>query len=75
MDTLFHVRVCAILPSFFILVGSLSDDPGFAYSDLDREDQGEADRGTDQYYLQDSQREVDVAAEDLGYFQDLVELQ
>ena len=37
--------VRSFLPSFYILVGSLSDDPGFAYSDLDYEDQGEADVG------------------------------
>ena len=62
--------VC-VSPNFYILARSLSDDPEFAYSDLDSKDEGETDAGIDQFYYQDIQGEIDIAATDLGYFQDL----
>ena len=67
-----HFTLCTgvCVPSFYILAGSLSDDPEFAYSDLDCEDQGETDIGVDQFYYQDIQGDIDVTSTDLGYFQD-----
>ena len=54
--------------SFYILAGLLADDPEFAYSDLDCEDQGETDIGVDQFYYQNIQGEIDITSTDLEFF-------